>query len=189
MGCLGFISIRLNCFITFNLNKQPFFCFSLSTPSLALKYKYCIRLIPVDVMGFKFPKNNLTLLDKHTIWHLGLEEAGGWAWNYSFWVFRQIQKLRNIMCYFCSVCGQDLFSFVSLFLILLGKLTEQKQFPLILIHHFIVFYQYIITVYCDAIWKASKCCLWFFSKSSLGWQAIASRFGKDIIMSAWLADY
>lgn len=55
------------------------------------------------------------------------------------------------MCYFYSVCGQDLFSFVSLFLILLGKFTEQKQFPLILIHHFKVFDQYVITVYCDAI--------------------------------------
>lgn len=150
----------------------------MSAPSLALKNKYCIRLTSVDVMGFKFHKNSFILLDKHTIWHLGLEEAGGWAWNYSFGVFRQTQKLRNIMCFFCSVCKQDpaffFFSFISLFL-------------LSLVSSFYCLWS--IYYYCDTKWKVSKCCIRFLSKNPLGWQAIARRLGKNIIISAWLADY
>lgn len=75
-----------------------------SPPSLALKYECCIRLIPVDVLDLKSPQNNLTLPDKHAIWHLGLEAAGGCIWNYSFWVFRQTQKTkeRNVLLRFCA---------------------------------------------------------------------------------------
>ncbi len=118
-------NIRLSCLITLIIEKGSMFCPQTKTlamslglgeissgdtsspPFLDLKYKYCIRIIPVDVMGFKSLKNNPTMLDKHTIWHLSLEQAGGCAWNYSFWVFSQSPKLRNIMCYFCSVCEQD----------------------------------------------------------------------------------
>lgn len=101
-------------------------------------------------------------------------------------------KEHNVLLLFCvwaRPCMFFPFSFVSLFLILLGTFREQKEFHLILFHHFIVFDQYIITGYCAAIWKTSKCCFQFLSKSSLGWQAISSRFGKNMIMSAWLADY
>ncbi len=88
-----------------------------SPPFLDLKYKYCIRIIPVDVMGFKSLKNNPTMLDKHTIWHLSLEQAGGCAWNYSFWVFSQSPKLRNITSVLCVSKTLHVFpfSFVSVF--------------------------------------------------------------------------
>lgn len=96
-------------------------------------------------------------------------------------------KEHNVLLLFC-VRARPLFFCLSVFN-LARQISRTKKFPLILIDHFTVFDQYIITVYFDAIGKASKCCLQFLSNISLGWQAIASRFGKNMIMSAWLADY